>query len=159
MSPTAEVVDRQAGCSRYSRQVGLVPEVAALVLEDEPDHADCSKRNCDEADPVADGQAGEHQGRRGAKRDRPPAPGAEEALLRLAIVDERVYDKFLDQLKARVEKITIGDPAENTGMGAVINEGSMKTILEYILLYLILEKVDSVGRSEAGAISDCESVY
>jgi 1-pyrroline-5-carboxylate dehydrogenase len=49
-----------------------------------------------------------------------------------AIVDERVYDKFLDQLKARVEKITIGDPAQNTGMGAVINEGSMKTILEYI---------------------------
>jgi 1-pyrroline-5-carboxylate dehydrogenase len=49
-----------------------------------------------------------------------------------AIVDERVYDKFLDMLKARVEKITIGDPAENSGMGAVINEGSMKTILEYI---------------------------
>ena len=49
-----------------------------------------------------------------------------------AIVDERVYDKFLEQLKARVEKITIGDPAENAGMGAVINEGSMKTILGYI---------------------------
>ena len=49
-----------------------------------------------------------------------------------AIVDERVYDKFLDLLKARVEKITVGDPAENSGMGAVINEGSMKTILEYI---------------------------
>ncbi len=49
-----------------------------------------------------------------------------------AIVDERVYEKFLEELKARVEKITIGDPAENTGMGAVINEGSMKTILAYI---------------------------
>src|SRR5580693_4531962 len=49
-----------------------------------------------------------------------------------AIVDERVYDNFLEQLKARVEKITIGDPAENTNMGAVINEGSMNTILEYI---------------------------
>jgi 1-pyrroline-5-carboxylate dehydrogenase len=49
-----------------------------------------------------------------------------------AIVDERIYDKFLEKLKARVEKITIGDPAENTNMGAVINEGSMKTILEYI---------------------------
>src|SRR5690348_16841632 len=46
-----------------------------------------------------------------------------------AIVDERVYDKFLEQLKARVERITIGDPAENAYMGAVINEGSMKTIL------------------------------
>src|SRR6202167_2473102 len=51
-----------------------------------------------------------------------------------AIVDERIYDKFLEQLKTRVEKITVGDPAENSGMGAVINEGSMKTILEYIEL-------------------------
>jgi len=49
-----------------------------------------------------------------------------------AIVDERIYDKFLDMLKARVEKFTVGDPAENFNMGAVINEGSMKTILEYI---------------------------
>jgi 1-pyrroline-5-carboxylate dehydrogenase len=49
-----------------------------------------------------------------------------------AIVDERIYDKFLDQLKARVEKITVGDPSENPNMGAVINEGSMKSILEYI---------------------------
>ena len=49
-----------------------------------------------------------------------------------AIVDERIYDKFLDLLKARVEKFTIGDPAENYNLGAVINEGSMKTILEYI---------------------------
>jgi 1-pyrroline-5-carboxylate dehydrogenase len=49
-----------------------------------------------------------------------------------AIVDERIYDKFLEQLKTRVEKITVGDPAENSNMGAVINEGSMKTILAYI---------------------------
>src|SRR5206468_4643748 len=49
-----------------------------------------------------------------------------------AIVDERVYDKFLEQLKARVEKIKVGDVTENAAMGAVINEGSMKTILEYI---------------------------
>src|SRR6266568_1084996 len=49
-----------------------------------------------------------------------------------AIVDERVYDKFLEQLKARVEKIQIGDVTENAAMGAVINEGSMKTILGYI---------------------------
>src|ERR1022692_1173926 len=49
-----------------------------------------------------------------------------------AIVDERIYDKFLEQLKARVEKITVGDPAENANMGAVINEGSMNTILAYI---------------------------
>ncbi|MFY9558861.1 MAG: L-glutamate gamma-semialdehyde dehydrogenase [Terriglobales bacterium] len=49
-----------------------------------------------------------------------------------AIIDERIYDKFLEKLKARVERITIGDPAENVNMGAVINEGSMKDILRYI---------------------------
>jgi 1-pyrroline-5-carboxylate dehydrogenase len=49
-----------------------------------------------------------------------------------AIIDERIYDKFLEKLKARVEKITVGDPAENANMGAVINEASMKSILDYI---------------------------
>jgi 1-pyrroline-5-carboxylate dehydrogenase len=48
------------------------------------------------------------------------------------IVDERVYDKFVDMLKARVERITVGDPTENPGMAAVINESSMKSILGYI---------------------------
>jgi 1-pyrroline-5-carboxylate dehydrogenase len=49
-----------------------------------------------------------------------------------AIIDERIYDKFLEKLKARVEKINVGDPAENADMGAVINDGSMKTIMSYI---------------------------
>ena len=49
-----------------------------------------------------------------------------------AIVDERIYDIFLEKLKERVEKITVGDPAENANMGAVINDGSMKSILDYI---------------------------
>jgi 1-pyrroline-5-carboxylate dehydrogenase len=49
-----------------------------------------------------------------------------------AIVDERIYDKFLQQLKQRVEKITVGDPALNPNMGPVVNEKSMKTILGYI---------------------------
>ena len=49
-----------------------------------------------------------------------------------AIIDERIYDSFLEKLKARVEKIKIGDPAENANMAAVINEGSMNTILGYI---------------------------
>jgi 1-pyrroline-5-carboxylate dehydrogenase len=49
-----------------------------------------------------------------------------------AIIDERIYDKFVEKLKTRVEKITVGDPTENSNMGAVINEGSMKDILGYI---------------------------
>ncbi|MGA7081075.1 MAG: L-glutamate gamma-semialdehyde dehydrogenase [Terriglobales bacterium] len=49
-----------------------------------------------------------------------------------AIIDERIYDKFLEKLKARVERITVGDPTLNPNMAAVINEGSMNEILSYI---------------------------
>ncbi|HJT69078.1 MAG TPA: L-glutamate gamma-semialdehyde dehydrogenase, partial [Terriglobales bacterium] len=49
-----------------------------------------------------------------------------------AIIDERIYDKFLERLKDRVERLSIGDPATNLNMGAVINEGSMNSILNYI---------------------------
>src|SRR6202522_4727639 len=49
-----------------------------------------------------------------------------------AIVDERVYDTFLEKLRARVERISIGDPTMNPNMAAVINEGSMNDILRYI---------------------------
>ncbi len=48
------------------------------------------------------------------------------------ILDEKIYDQFIEKLKARVEKITLGDPTENPGMGPVVNEGSMKSILDYI---------------------------
>src|SRR3954470_3702231 len=49
-----------------------------------------------------------------------------------AIVDEKIYDPFVAKLKERVAKITLGDPASNAPMGPVVNEGAMKTILEYI---------------------------
>ena len=49
-----------------------------------------------------------------------------------AIVDEKIYDVFLQRLKERVAKIKVGDPTQNANMGPVVNEGAMKTILEYI---------------------------
>jgi 1-pyrroline-5-carboxylate dehydrogenase len=49
-----------------------------------------------------------------------------------AIVDEKIYDVFLERLKDRVNKIVVGDPAENKTMGPVINESAMKSILSYI---------------------------
>ena len=48
------------------------------------------------------------------------------------ILHEKIYDQFIDKLKARVEKIKLGDPTENFAMGPVVNEGSMKSILGYI---------------------------
>ncbi|HKV93130.1 MAG TPA: L-glutamate gamma-semialdehyde dehydrogenase [Candidatus Angelobacter sp.] len=49
-----------------------------------------------------------------------------------AIVDEKIYDVFLERLKDRVSKITVGDPTENKAMGPVINEKAMQNILSYI---------------------------
>jgi 1-pyrroline-5-carboxylate dehydrogenase len=49
-----------------------------------------------------------------------------------AIVDEKIYDVFLERLKERVNSIAVGDPSENKAMGPVINEGAMKSILNYI---------------------------
>lgn len=50
-----------------------------------------------------------------------------------AIVAQKVYDTFLEKLKARVAKITVG-PAEDPSvfMGPVINKSSMKSIQAYI---------------------------
>jgi 1-pyrroline-5-carboxylate dehydrogenase len=50
-----------------------------------------------------------------------------------AIVDAKVYDEFLDKLKAKAEKLAVGVP-EDPGnyMGPVISASACKTILEYI---------------------------
>jgi 1-pyrroline-5-carboxylate dehydrogenase len=49
-----------------------------------------------------------------------------------AIVHQDIYDAFLEKLKAATEKIAIGLPEDNLRMGPVINEGAMKSILNYI---------------------------
>jgi 1-pyrroline-5-carboxylate dehydrogenase len=49
-----------------------------------------------------------------------------------AIVEGPIYDAFVERLRESVEKLTVGDPAENNNMGPVVSEGAMKTILEYV---------------------------
>ena len=49
-----------------------------------------------------------------------------------AIVDEKVYDQFIEKLRARVAKIAVGDPTENAPVCAVVNEAAMNSILNYI---------------------------
>lgn len=43
-----------------------------------------------------------------------------------AIIDERVYDKFVERLKARTEKLTVGVAEKNPNMGPVVNKGSFE---------------------------------
>ncbi|MCK5741990.1 MAG: L-glutamate gamma-semialdehyde dehydrogenase, partial [Chlorobi bacterium] len=49
-----------------------------------------------------------------------------------AIVDAKVYDTFIEKVKAKVAKIKIGNPYENFRMGPVINKAAEENILNYI---------------------------
>lgn len=48
------------------------------------------------------------------------------------IVETPIYDVFVERLRARVEKLTVGDPAENHNMGPVVNKAAFDSILSYI---------------------------
>jgi len=61
-----------------------------------------------------------------------------------AIIEAPIYDVFVERLRERVAKLTVGDPAENHSMGPVINKSAMDTILGYI------EKGRKEGRLIAG---------
>jgi 1-pyrroline-5-carboxylate dehydrogenase len=60
-----------------------------------------------------------------------------------AIVEEPIYDVFVERVRELVEKLTLGDPAKNPNMGPVVNEGALKSIQEYI----------AVGKTEGRLIS------
>ncbi|MHB8304638.1 MAG: L-glutamate gamma-semialdehyde dehydrogenase [Vulcanimicrobiaceae bacterium] len=50
-----------------------------------------------------------------------------------AIVEASVYDEFVEKLRARVAKITVGDPTNGAfHMGPVINERALKDHLRYV---------------------------
>jgi len=60
-----------------------------------------------------------------------------------AIVDASIYDAFVEKLKVRVAKMTVGDPADQTNyMGPVVNEKALKSISNYI----------EIGKSEGRLI-------
>jgi 1-pyrroline-5-carboxylate dehydrogenase len=48
------------------------------------------------------------------------------------IVEEPIYDAFVERLRESVEKLTVGDPLENKNLGPVVNEAAMKSILGYV---------------------------
>jgi 1-pyrroline-5-carboxylate dehydrogenase len=49
-----------------------------------------------------------------------------------AIVEEPIYDIFVERLRERVAKLTVGDPSDNHNMGPVVNQSAMESILGYI---------------------------
>jgi 1-pyrroline-5-carboxylate dehydrogenase len=60
-----------------------------------------------------------------------------------AIIEEPLYDVFVERVRERVSELTVGDPATNLSMGPVVNAAAMKSIQEYI----------SIGKSEGRLIS------
>jgi 1-pyrroline-5-carboxylate dehydrogenase len=48
-----------------------------------------------------------------------------------AIVDERVYDIFIERLREGIGAISVGDPKTNPRMGPVINHVALERILKY----------------------------
>ncbi|HEY0794172.1 MAG TPA: L-glutamate gamma-semialdehyde dehydrogenase [Acidisarcina sp.] len=72
-----------------------------------------------------------------------------------AIVDEGVYEVFVEKVRERVSEIEVGDPVENKRFGPVVNAAAMKSILRYI------EVGKTEGRLVAGghAIKTAEGGY
>jgi 1-pyrroline-5-carboxylate dehydrogenase len=61
-----------------------------------------------------------------------------------AIVDDPVYDEFVEKLEAKVSALKVGDPEDRwTFMGPVISAGARQTILDYV----------EVGRGEGRLIA------
>jgi 1-pyrroline-5-carboxylate dehydrogenase len=65
-----------------------------------------------------------------------------------AIVDETVYDLFVERIRERVAELTVGDPVLNPNLGPVINSTSLQKILRYI----------EIGKSEGRLIAGGEAV-
>ena len=49
-----------------------------------------------------------------------------------AIVEAPVYDVFVERVREKVAKLTVGDPATNPNMGPVVNKAAMDSMLGYI---------------------------
>src|ERR1700761_4697343 len=65
-----------------------------------------------------------------------------------AIVEDPIYDAFVERVEARVAQIKIGDPLQNNYMGPVINETALKRILNYI----------EIGKGEGRLVSGGSAV-
>ena len=49
-----------------------------------------------------------------------------------AIIEAPIYDIFVERVREKVAKLTVGDPATNTNMGPVVNKAALESILGYI---------------------------
>jgi 1-pyrroline-5-carboxylate dehydrogenase len=65
-----------------------------------------------------------------------------------AIVEDSIYDVFVERVRERVTRLRVGDPAGNANMGPVVNRSAMDTILSYI----------AIGKSEGRLVAGGHAV-
>jgi 1-pyrroline-5-carboxylate dehydrogenase len=72
-----------------------------------------------------------------------------------AIIEAPIYDVFVERVRERVAKLTVGDPTSNPNMGPVVNKTALETMLAYI------ETGSKEGRLVAGgrAVENAEGGY
>ena len=72
-----------------------------------------------------------------------------------AIIEEPIYDMFVERVREKVAQWTVGDPATNPSMGPVVNKSALESMLGYI------ETGNREGRLVAGgkAIETPEGGY
>jgi 1-pyrroline-5-carboxylate dehydrogenase len=49
-----------------------------------------------------------------------------------AIIEAPLYDVFVERIRERVPKLTVGDPVENSSMGPVVNKSALDSMLRYV---------------------------
>ncbi len=49
-----------------------------------------------------------------------------------AIVEAPIYDVFVERLRERAGRLTVGDPAGNANMGPVVNQAALASMLHYV---------------------------
>lgn len=50
------------------------------------------------------------------------------------IVEASIYDAFVEKVRERVEKLTVGNPVENPNLGPVVNKAALDSMLGYIAI-------------------------
>jgi 1-pyrroline-5-carboxylate dehydrogenase len=49
-----------------------------------------------------------------------------------AIVEAPLYDVFVERVREKVAKLTVGDPAANSNLGPVVNKAALDSMLKYV---------------------------
>ena len=65
-----------------------------------------------------------------------------------AIIEQDVYDLFVERIRERVKSLKVGDPVTNPSMGPVVNKSAYESMLSYI----------EIGKSEGRLLSGGHAV-